>query len=45
MMSLALYDYLEVELSFADKLHKSDFFDRKVLALANPDLHKLASKL
>jgi hypothetical protein len=30
MMSLALYDYLQVELSFADKLHKSDFFDRKV---------------
>lgn len=30
MMSLALYDYLEVELSFADKLQKSDFFDRKV---------------
>jgi hypothetical protein len=32
MMSLALYDYLEVELSFADKLQKSDFFDRKVYA-------------
>ena len=30
MMSLALYDYLQLELSFADKLHKSDFFDRKV---------------
>jgi hypothetical protein len=30
MMSLALYDHLQVELSFADKLHKSDFFDRKV---------------
>jgi len=30
MMSLALYDYLDVELSFADQLHKSDFFDRKV---------------
>jgi hypothetical protein len=30
MMSLALYDYLELELSFADKLYRSDFFDRKV---------------
>ena len=30
MMSLALYDYLEVELSFTDKLYKSDFFDSKV---------------
>jgi len=30
MMSLALYDYLQLELSFADKLHQYDFFDRKV---------------
>jgi hypothetical protein len=30
MMSLALYDYLEVELSFADKLHKSVFFEKKI---------------
>jgi len=30
MMSLALYDYLEVELSFADKLYRSNFFERKV---------------
>ncbi len=30
MMSLALYDYLEVELSFVDRLYKSDFFERKV---------------
>ncbi len=30
MMSLALYDYLEVELSFADKPYRSDFFERKV---------------
>lgn len=30
MMSLALYEYLEVELSFADKFQKSVFFDRKV---------------
>lgn len=31
MMSLALYDYLEVELSFADKLYKSDYFNRYFL--------------
>jgi len=30
MMSLALYDYLQLELSFADNLHQYDFFDRKV---------------
>jgi len=30
MMSLALYDYLEVELSFADKLYKSDFFNSQL---------------
>ena len=30
MMSLALYEYLGVELAFADKSQKSDFFDRKV---------------
>lgn len=30
MVSLALYDYLQLELSFADKLHQYDFFDRKV---------------
>jgi hypothetical protein len=30
MMSLALYEYLGVELAFADKFQKSDFFDRKV---------------
>jgi len=30
MMSLALYDHLEMELSFADKLYKSDFFNREV---------------
>lgn len=29
MLSLALYDHLQLELSFADMLHKSDFFDRK----------------
>lgn len=27
MMSLALYDYLEIELSFVEKLYKSDFFN------------------
>lgn len=30
MMSLALYNYLELELSFADKLYKSKYFNSKL---------------
>ena len=30
MMSLAIYDYLKVELSFTDKINKSDFFNSQV---------------